>query len=201
MKYVRCDSHCKYPAYDKEEIDNLLSNLFPVGAIYTTSTNKNPSSNLGGTWELVGKNFRELGDDDEGTGSYVEINQNTVNEYSFYFTRSGTTITARLMIRNKTALTDDAINIGTILLDKLGVTRFYSGTYSHIGATDGGNAIIQLNVEYNTGSLEIVDVLARGENSATVTPNSQIFFDLVYNFKKEYMLDSACDKFYWKRTS
>lgn len=24
MKYVRCDSHCKYPAYDKEEMDNLL---------------------------------------------------------------------------------------------------------------------------------------------------------------------------------
>jgi hypothetical protein len=24
MKYVRCDSHCKYPAYDKEEIDNLF---------------------------------------------------------------------------------------------------------------------------------------------------------------------------------
>lgn len=24
MKYVRCDSHCKYPAYDKEEVDNLL---------------------------------------------------------------------------------------------------------------------------------------------------------------------------------
>lgn len=23
-KYVRCDSHCKYPAYDKEEVDNLL---------------------------------------------------------------------------------------------------------------------------------------------------------------------------------
>lgn len=23
-KYVRCNSHCKYPAYDKEEIDNLF---------------------------------------------------------------------------------------------------------------------------------------------------------------------------------
>ena len=24
MKYVRCDSHCKYPAYDKNEVDELL---------------------------------------------------------------------------------------------------------------------------------------------------------------------------------
>lgn len=24
MKYVRCEGHCKYPAYDKEEIDNLF---------------------------------------------------------------------------------------------------------------------------------------------------------------------------------
>lgn len=27
MKYVRCDSHCKFPAYDKEEIDAMMVNL------------------------------------------------------------------------------------------------------------------------------------------------------------------------------
>jgi hypothetical protein len=27
MKYVRCDSHCKFPAYDKEEVDNLIKEV------------------------------------------------------------------------------------------------------------------------------------------------------------------------------
>ena len=27
MKNVRCDSHCKYPAYDKEEIDDLMKEI------------------------------------------------------------------------------------------------------------------------------------------------------------------------------
>ena len=48
-KYVRCNSHCKYPAYDKEEIDNLfykktdtdaklneISNKFAVVDVTTT---------------------------------------------------------------------------------------------------------------------------------------------------------------------
>lgn len=32
MKYVRCDSHCKYPAYDQEEIDNLFYNKTQMNA-------------------------------------------------------------------------------------------------------------------------------------------------------------------------
>lgn len=27
MKYVRCDSHCKYPAYDKEEINSIVASI------------------------------------------------------------------------------------------------------------------------------------------------------------------------------
>lgn len=27
-KYVRCNSHCKYPAYDKEEVDALLDDKY-----------------------------------------------------------------------------------------------------------------------------------------------------------------------------
>lgn len=32
-KYVRCNSHCKYPAYDKEEVDNLLEGKSDVAEI------------------------------------------------------------------------------------------------------------------------------------------------------------------------
>lgn len=31
-KYVRCESHCKYPAYDKEEVDALLKQKVDVTA-------------------------------------------------------------------------------------------------------------------------------------------------------------------------
>ena len=35
MKYVRCDSHCKFPAYDKEEVDNLLNDKANKTDVYT----------------------------------------------------------------------------------------------------------------------------------------------------------------------
>lgn len=34
-KYVRCGSHCKYPAYDKEEVDALLEKKIDATEIYT----------------------------------------------------------------------------------------------------------------------------------------------------------------------
>ena len=33
-KYVRCNSHCKYPAYDKEEVDALLINKANSSDVY-----------------------------------------------------------------------------------------------------------------------------------------------------------------------
>lgn len=34
-KYVRCNSHCKYPAYDKEEVDTLLKEKANTSNVYT----------------------------------------------------------------------------------------------------------------------------------------------------------------------
>ena len=39
-----------------EAITNL--NVYPVGSVYITSTNASPASYLGGTWELIDKEFK-----------------------------------------------------------------------------------------------------------------------------------------------
>ncbi len=71
MKYVRCDSHCKFPAYDKEEIDNLFYNkteveekiqnakleIYPIGSIYMSVNPTSPATLFGGTWEQLKDRF------------------------------------------------------------------------------------------------------------------------------------------------
>ena len=47
-KYVRCNSHCKYPAYDKEEVDNLLKEKTDI-ADMEAMDNKKQNIVLSGT--------------------------------------------------------------------------------------------------------------------------------------------------------
>ena len=67
MKYVRCDGHCKYPAYDKEEIDNLLKDKANSVDVYTktnvavvdTTTTIRTSENNGAYSGTIMKNMPE----------------------------------------------------------------------------------------------------------------------------------------------
>lgn len=49
------------------EINSIASKLFPVGSIYTSVNNTNPSSFLGGTWELFGEGMTLVGVDKSQT--------------------------------------------------------------------------------------------------------------------------------------
>ena len=39
---------------------NFLDMMYPIGSCYTTSTNTDPSSFLGGTWDLIDKGLSSL---------------------------------------------------------------------------------------------------------------------------------------------
>ena len=47
MKYVRCEGHCKYPAYDKEEVDNLFENVYKKGDFAVLTGQIVMTNNLG----------------------------------------------------------------------------------------------------------------------------------------------------------
>lgn len=69
-KYVRCNSHCKYPAYDKNEIDDLLLNkVYPVGSVYISVSETKPDVLFGGTWEQIKDTFLLSAGDEYTAGS------------------------------------------------------------------------------------------------------------------------------------
>ena len=65
------NNKCKHEVYSKEQVDTLLQELqlaiYPVGSIYMSVTNTNPSSLFGGEWVEWGAGKVPVGVDAEQT--------------------------------------------------------------------------------------------------------------------------------------
>ena len=178
----------------EEAINNLqeaLINQYPIGSVYMTSTNTNPSDFLGGTWELIDKEFKKE------TGENIGFNFNNTNtsEGKFFYTKAGHSINIEFNYKAKVAVGDTILNVGTIDLEALGISRLANRIWN-VGFSDGGNSAIMFDVS-TIGKVDTVDVV--GE--ASISVNSTCTFFACETISFDYMLDSACDKFYWKRTA
>ena len=85
--------------------------------------------------------------------------------------------------------------MGTIALSTLGITRF-TNTHRILGHSDGGNSAAFINVS-TAGTVNTVDVIPDPYISAGQT----IVATFTATIGKDHMVDSSCDKFYWKRTA
>lgn len=183
-----------------ENLNNNFELMHPIGSIFVTNSNVNPSEQLGGKWSLINKEFSSAKGSDTGTGTYFTKHSTNVGSYGLYFVRNGNSIDIRLMVKNNVELSDDKIILGNILFENLGFSQLYYSLYSHLGGTDGGNAVVQSTLMYDTGEVSSNDVIHKS-NASNVATNSEIYFEFSFTIPMEYMLDNACDKFYWKRTS
>lgn len=58
----------------KADFQNLFLKFYPIGSIYISTTNVDPNTAFGGTWERWGKGKTVIGvDEDDSTFSSVEI--------------------------------------------------------------------------------------------------------------------------------
>lgn len=172
--------------------DKLNQNIgYQIGDIVITSTNENPSSRLGGTWELVDKEFTNV-----ATSSVGFEPSNNVKNATASFTRSGHTIILNLAFATNVELSDSSILLGTIDFEELGITRFGFNT-RETGFCDAGNSVLMIYVSGATGEMSCVDVV--GAN--TVAKNVSCFVTIPFQFVYTYMLDEKCNKFYWKKTA
>ena len=175
--------------------DNLNANfndVHAVGSIVITSTNANPSAELGGTWELIDKEFKS---EASSSDDLFTANSNNCELTSCYYTRSGHSIQIRLNFINKVTLGDTNIELGNFNLDVLGVTSFPYSLYNVIGASDGGNALLTMFVNYTEGTL------THAESTNDVSANNSCYLLFDVDVTASRMIDSFCDKFYWKRTA
>lgn len=180
-----------------ETPNSIYNKLHPVGSIYMTTTSENPSDLLGfGTWELTGKGFKEFLTIEriDSDGKYFTINGTNTTSATTYISRSNSSIDMRLHLINKVAWGDTELAIGNFNLEELGISAF-PYMLRELGSSDDGNCVASFTINED-GSVGNSDAFA--EASIAKANNIQLPIHCA-SIPHELMLDSACDKFYWKR--
>ena len=172
----------------------LLGLLYPVGSIYTTSANSAPS--IGGTWELVGKEF--ITASGSGTTTLITYNETNTTSCTVYYCRSGNNMRLKFALKTAVATAETNLTFGTLVLSKLGVDA--TGSVNYTSIPFGGENGIVLCTLSTAGKLTSTDVVVKG-STTSVAAESTVYGEVALVLRPEDMLDSACDKFHWKRTA
>lgn len=186
--------------YTKTEIDNKLSEIqggsgsgggnYPIGSVYIGTINTSPESILGGTWELIDKEFTPQ----TVTGTFTI---NTATSCEAKASLGGHSIELQLNFKAKSAIADSTVTIGTLTPSSVGVTEFPKSLYP-TGSSDGGNAICACYFSTN-GVFQILDGNPTG---SSLTANQATYVIITFAIDDfATMVDSFCNKFYWKRTA
>ena len=192
MTYVRrsIDGGATWSAWNTTA---YIEDLYPVGAVYCNSTNTNPSAKFGGTWELIDKGFK--------SGLIVDSSAFTPNSKvgvtSCYITHGYQTIRIRLIVTLGISPSDEPYTIGNFNWDKVGIVALPMGFDEMVTFDDGANGGIVWSVTWNTGQVTQTDVT----NGIGITEGKSFSLELTFTVPYSRMLDSFCDKFYWKRTA
>ena len=180
----------------QDNIENAI-NGSKVGDIIVTSTNTDPSERFGGTWELIDKEFKsEAGN----SNSLFNANATNCEVNNFYFTRGKNSVSIRFNFKNLVELNDSTVVLGNFNFPDLGINELSYGLYYIIGSTDDGNGIFLSYINNTNGQTEIRDTISKG-SSGNISSNSSCYltFEIVTTFNN--MIDSFCDKFYWKKVA
>jgi hypothetical protein len=178
--------------------NNVINIAHPVGSIMITATSTNPANYIGGTWELVDKGFADrimyI-----PSSSWIAAGAAFVSETSSIVELADHTVSLRLNLKNTAALSDTTVDLGTLKLNTVGITELPYTIVSDVTASDGGQCTLSYSIVAG-GTITISDVLVLGGAHSLATGNT---FSIHINQTVDHarMLDSFCDKFYWKRTA
>lgn len=162
-----------------------------IGDVITTSTNvgtEEMAKRYGGTWELIDKEFTPANGSNGFTNSKASSS-------SPRWSRSGHSITLDLYWTTSVQINDDTILAGTWNLNTLGVSSL-PGPYRVNAFSDNGQSLAFMVLESN-GAFSSVDQLP----DAYIAVGRTLLVSYTLNILPNAMLDSACNKFYWKRIS
>lgn len=174
---------------------------YPIGHILITSTNTNPGTYMDGTWTLIDKEFSvarfTYDSKNPGTDPIASINTTNLSRGRVWITRIGHGFYIEFSCIPKVNITDATIEWMQLNISKIGVDANFSHNHLETGWCDGSNGIIQLELT-TLGLLHSYDAIVRGSSGALPSGNT-VNVDYKPQLNISDMLDSACDKFYWKR--
>lgn len=177
---------------DNIEIRDLF---FPVGSIYVTSTNINPSDRLGGEWTLRNKHFSS---NRFNSTNFMTYDESIVTPVDSYAQRNGDSLTINFNFKPVAAWSDEAWTIGTLNLNVLGVSALPHAAY-FVAMGDGAGGLAELKLDAN-GILTCSDTIAVNGGDA-LTANYALSGLVTFTIGQQYKLDEACNEFIWLRTA
>lgn len=183
-----------------QRINEMNNFIYPVGAVIINSDYSfNPNNVYGGTWELIDKEFVSAASSNLSFNAFTPnsdfITQSDDN-LSCYVSKNGHCMNIEFSFKTNKAVTDSGGVLGTFNFDNLGISRF-TNSMRFVGCSDGSNIDIMFYINASTGELQILDIVGADELKAGDTA----YFYLTVSVNETQMLDSACDKFFWRRTA
>lgn len=173
-------------------IENL--GMYPVGAQYVTSTNTNPGAWLGGTWELIDKQFADAV---FGSECFVADASKMTGSPAVALHRNGHSIAGNFSWTTAVKIEDSTITIGHFDFSILGISEI--GYECVINAlSDGGGVVVMTRIVSASGNVNTVDCFG---SDTSLAIGKYIYGYISFTVPKENILDSACDKFFWKRVA
>ncbi len=172
--------------------------VYPIGSIYCSSINTDPSEIYGGTWELIDKGFKN-----ETTVITQQATEN-LSAFEIASIRASNTIRFRFALTTSKEIGDSTVDLGTVNLAQHGLTDdgsgfFPYGVFGGVAMSDSGYGTVLLYFT-SEGILQTRDCIM-GDGSHILPANSPFYFNVTLPVKPSQMLDEFCDKFYWKRTA
>lgn len=173
---------------------------YPVGSVVCMSTNDDPSTYYGGTWELIDKQFKHQ--------QWLTANMSDIFTFE-----AATTITTgcinlrehcicieRMSVQTTSTISESTVTFGTFKLASLGVSGGAMSTNKYFTAqSDGGNGIAMMAIT-TSGIFETLDRVTV-TSGGTIAGGNNMNFSFDIQLRMTEMLDSFCDKFYFKRTA
>lgn len=181
---------------------------YAVGKIITTSSiSDDPNDYLDGSWTLIDKEFISRNRYDV-TSAAVSANTTNTNSVSLVASRMGHDLYLQATINNKVAINTTNLELFTLKtsgeeligLNALGLSTRIDVSYFHfLGYCDNANAAAMMDIDYS-GRVRSLNVITRG-SATSISAGNTITATFTLHSPAQFMLDSYCDKFYWRRDS
>lgn len=184
--YKIVEGNLVFDAERDAELQEEYKTIVASEMVHITTKNEPPDSS--GNWTLIDKEFSTK----VAQGALKK--SSSTSEETGWWSRSGHTIQIDLRWKNSKQLNDDTVTVGTLNYATLGVKNKIPMSQRYVGFTDGGDCALFVEVG-DTGTVYVVDVIP----DTYVSTGSSNFVTIVLVCPPDYMLDEACNKFYWKK--
>ncbi len=187
------DIACNISSKSGNTLDKFITQ---PNMIICTSTNENPQSKYGGTWELIDKEFKSQY---ITTSDKDYVTKSNCSTFKVWASLAGHTANIAIHINPSVTVADSTIEYGKIDWERIGFSKPSISYKGFIATADGGNGIIMIEID-NTGAIRSIDVVCK-TSGGSIASGNEFRCDTTITLSYSQMLDSYCNKFYWKKIS